>query len=366
MSADRLADLIPSRPWWRRAVTYLGFLTLIVVLSVSWRQSRIDPLKFWNEREKGWEHVFGVSFDDTERATFREQAQREAAVLLQDAATDRVRAQTIADGRPFSPMAQFREIEAEAVAMHAAMSLAERQAQVEKRYLEILDANRGGYFPPDFSWPQVRTALKYLFETIAMAIWGTLFAFIAAVPAAVLAARNTLAILASGDGLWSRFLRWLAIFVLRRFFDASRGFNELVLGMIFIAIVGLGPFPGVLALAVHTFGILGKVFSEAIEAIEPGPIEGVSATGSGSVHTVAFAVAPQVMPIVISYSLLRFESNVRSATVLGLVGAGGIGFLIKDKFQGYMYRDVAMIMILVIATVSIIDALTNRLRARFI
>ena len=138
------------------------------------------------------------------------------------------------------------------------------------------------------------------------------------------------------------------------------------MALIFVAVIGLGPFAGVLALAIHTFGVLGKVFSEAIETIDPGQVEAVMASGAGAVQVVVFSVLPQVMPLMVSYSLLRFESNVRSATILGFCGAGGIGFLMFDKLNGYLYREVATMMIMVIISVSIIDYLCGKLRNQFI
>ncbi len=107
--------------------------------------------------------------------------------------------------------------------------------------------------------------------------------------------------------------------------DACRAINEMVFAMLFVVAVGLGPFAGVLALFIHTTGVLSKLLSEAVEAIEPGPVEGIRATGANKLEEILYGVLPQVMPLLISYSLYRFESNVRSATVVGMVGAGGIG-----------------------------------------
>jgi len=205
-----------------------------------------------------------------------------------------------------------------------------------------------------------------LLETVAIAIWGSLFAVLAAVPVSVLAATNTLEIVCQGDSRMHRAIRWFSYFVIRRFLDFCRGFNEFVMALIFVAVIGLGPFAGVLALAIHTFGVLGKVFSEAIETIDPGQVEAVMASGAGAVQVVVFSVLPQVMPLMVSYSLLRFESNVRSATILGFCGAGDIGFLMFDKLNGYLYREVATMMIMVIISVSIIDYLCGKLRNQFI
>jgi phosphonate transport system permease protein len=203
-------------------------------------------------------------------------------------------------------------------------------------------------------------------ETVAIAIWGTLLAFIVAIPLSMFAAKNTLELMVQGDGAWQRMVRWFGQFAVRRVLDFCRGFNEFVMALIFVAVIGLGPYAGVLALAIHTFGILGKVFSEAIEQIEPGQVEAVTASGAGPAQIMAFSVIPQVMPLIVSYTLLRFESNVRSATILGFVGAGGIGFLMFDKINGYLYREVCTMMIMVILSVTVIDYLCGMLRRRFV
>jgi phosphonate transport system permease protein len=132
--------------------------------------------------------------------------------------------------------------------------------------------------------------------------------------------------------------------------------------MLFVVAVGLGPFAGVLALWIHTTGILAKLFSEAVEAIDPRPVEGIRATGASGLHEVIYGVVPQVMPLWISYALYRFESNVRSATVLGIVGAGGIGQILYESIRGFYYAETAAMMIIVILSVSLLDILSQRLR----
>jgi len=138
------------------------------------------------------------------------------------------------------------------------------------------------------------------------------------------------------------------------------------MALIFVAVIGLGPYAGILALWIHTFGVLGKVFSEQIEAIESGQVEALTSTGANPVQTIVFSVMPQVLPGLVSYTLLRFESNVRSAAILGFVGAGGIGFLIFDKLNGYLFREVCTMMIIIIMTVGVIDHFCGKIRMRFI
>jgi phosphonate transport system permease protein len=145
-----------------------------------------------------------------------------------------------------------------------------------------------------------------------------------------------------------------------------RAINEIVFALIFVTAVGLGPFAGVLALFVHTAGTLGKLFSEAIEAIEPGPVEGIRATGASKVQEIVFGVIPQVIPLWTSFTLYRFESNVRSAAVLGIVGAGGIGVSLVQSFRSFEYQNVSAILIILIVTVGIIDTLSSRIRNRLV
>ncbi len=206
------------------------------------------------------------------------------------------------------------------------------------------------YIPPDFSdW-------KYYLEetiiTISMGIWGTLMAAIAAVPLSILASSNICPV-------------WI-VQPTRRILDAMRAINELVFALVFVVAVGLGPFAGVLALFVHTAGTLGKLFSEAVEAIDPGPVEGIRATGANSIQEVIYGVFPQVMPLWTSFTLYRFEANVRSASVLGIVGAGGIGVSLYQSFGAFQYQKVCAILIILIVATGTIDFLSSKVRERLI
>lgn len=130
--------------------------------------------------------------------------------------------------------------------------------------------------------------------------------------------------------------------------------------------VGLGPFAGVLAIFVHTTGIFAKLFSEAVEAIDPQPVEGIRATGANALEEIVFGVLPQVMPLWISYTLYRFESNVRSAAVVGIVGAGGIGVVLWDVIRGFQYAQTCAVMIIIVLTVSLIDLASAQIRKRLV
>lgn len=206
------------------------------------------------------------------------------------------------------------------------------------------------FFPPDF-----RDSGLYVAEmitTLHIALWGTALAVICAVPLGLACSANV--------------APWWIYQPVRRLMDAARAINEMVFAMLFVVAVGLGPFAGVLALFVHTTGILAKLFSEAVEAIDPQPVEGIRATGASWIEEISFGILPQVMPLWISYTLYRFESNVRSASVVGMVGAGGIGVVLWDVIRGFRYGETCAVMIIIVITVSLIDMLSARIRKQLV
>jgi phosphonate transport system permease protein len=190
-------------------------------------------------------------------------------------------------------------------------------------------------------------------ETVAMAFLGTLIASILAVPLALLGARNVMPI---GP----------VRFFVRRSSDVVRGLDSLVWAIFFVGIVGLGPFAGILAIAMNDTGVLTKLYAEALENTDAEQSKGVRATGAGRIQTLVFGVLPQVMPVFLANSLYFVESNVRSATILGVVGAGGIGFFLMDRMMISAWREVAYIILLVLVTVAIIDSISRLLRHRLI
>ena len=151
-------------------------------------------------------------------------------------------------------------------------------------------------------------------------------------------------------------------FAARRFLEFCRTVPEIVFALLFVVAFGLGAMPGVLALAIHSMGALGKLFAEVVENIDMRPVEGATATGANRVETIRFAVLPQVMSNFTSYALLRFEINVRTAAVMGFVGAGGIGQDLMVAIRKFYYTDVSAILLLIIATVVVIDLVTERVR----
>lgn len=169
-------------------------------------------------------------------------------------------------------------------------------------------------------------------------------------PLGLLAARNT---------AWNGVVHFLP----RRVLDCVRGVDALIWALIWISVVGLGPFAGVLAIFTSEIGTLGKVFSEAIEAADRRPVEGVTSSGGGGLHRVRFGVLPQVLPVLAGQVLYQFESNTRSSTIIGIVGAGGIGLVLSEMIRTLEWQAVSFIVLLVVALVAAIDALSGRLRA---
>lgn len=155
-------------------------------------------------------------------------------------------------------------------------------------------------------------------------------------------------------------------FLARRFLEFCRTVPEIVFALIFVVAFGLGPVPGVIAIMIHTMGALGKLFAEVVENIDMKPVEGAIASGATRWQAIRYAVVPQVLPNFASYALLRFEINVRGASVMGFVGAGGIGQDLIEAIRKFYYSDVSAILLLIIATVMVIDVVTERIRHRLI
>jgi phosphonate transport system permease protein len=193
--------------------------------------------------------------------------------------------------------------------------------------------------------------LKLLLDTVLIAYLGTLFGAVGAFMYAFFAAANLAP---------SNVLRWS----IKRIFEFCRTVPDLVFALMFVSAFGLGPLAGILAIAIHSFGTLGKLFTEAVENIDMKPVEGVRSTGSRFVETVRFAALPQVMSTFASYTLLRFEINVRSGSVVGMVGAGGIGQDLFVAIRKFYYTDVSAILLMIIVSVSVIDLVTERIRHR--
>lgn len=207
----------------------------------------------------------------------------------------------------------------------------------------------GRMWPP--KWGFIEAVWKPAIETIYVALWGTVLATIVGLPLGLLAASTVTR---------SRMVRSCAMGILNVF----RSISELIWAILFVAAVGLGPFPGALALGMNYGGILGRLYAEAIENVDKGPIEALEATGAGRLQVIMFAILPQALPQFVTYNLYWFEVGVRSATVLGMVGAGGIGFELITAIRLFEWREVGLILLFILAMVTIIDAASTYIRSR--
>ncbi|CAH1657907.1 Phosphonate ABC transporter, permease protein PhnE [Hyphomicrobiales bacterium] len=204
--------------------------------------------------------------------------------------------------------------------------------------------------PPDpGSWARAVIFVQALFETIAIAFLGTVLAAILALPLGFIAARNVVA---------NRVVHFLA----RRSLDTIRGVDALIWALIWVNVVGLGPFAGMLAIMTSDLGAFGKLYSEAIEAADRKPVEGISSVGGGKAHEIRFGLLPQVLPVIASQVLYYIESNTRSSTIIGIVGAGGIGLYLAETIRTLEWQQVSFLILLILAAVSAIDFLSGKLR----
>jgi phosphonate transport system permease protein len=204
--------------------------------------------------------------------------------------------------------------------------------------------------PPDAgSWAEALKYLHALGETVSIAFLGTLGGALLALPVSLLAARNVVA---------NRIVQ----FMTRRSLDTIRGVDTLIWALIWVGVVGLGPFAGILAVICSDFGSFGKLFSEAIEAADKNPAEGVRSAGGSHLHGVRFGLLPQVFPILLSQVLYYFESNTRSATIIGIVGAGGIGLQLAEQIRVLEWQKVSFLILLILVAVSAIDWISGKLR----
>jgi len=194
-------------------------------------------------------------------------------------------------------------------------------------------------------------------ETLQISLLSVAIGAALAFPVSFLAARNLMVGNPLASGIY---------YLCRTVINLVRSIPDLFWALVFVASVGLGPFPGVLALTMFAFGMLGKLYSEAIEAIDPGPLEAITATGARPTQVIAFAVIPQVVPYVIAHTLYAWEINVRVATVVGMVGAGGLGFLLRTYMSYFQYRPAATVILVTMLMVMAIDFGSARIRERVI
>ena len=223
-------------------------------------------------------------------------------------------------------------------------------------------------FPPDLSAAMLREAVVGALETFAISFVGSVLAVLIALPLSVLTARTVLyrGILYEGRRLraWEKGLRLGVYAVARGVLNLLRTIPEIVWALIFVFLVGLGPFPGALALGVHTGGVLGKLFGEVLEAVDPEPLEALQGTGASRLRILLYGVLPQALPQFVSYSLYRWEVNIRAAAVLGFVGAGGLGQRIYIAISLFWENQLLTLILAVYLMVTLVDALSAFLRRR--
>jgi phosphonate transport system permease protein len=209
----------------------------------------------------------------------------------------------------------------------------------------------GRMAPPDFSI--LKSLIAPTIETVQIAAWGTVIAVVASAPLALLAAHNTAP-------------HPIIYFVTRLFLNLLRSINELIYALLLVSAVGLGPFPGVLAIALHATGMLAKFVAEEIEHVNRGPVEALQAAGAGRMQIILFGIMPQVLPAVVGYILYRFDVSIRSATVLGLVGAGGLGFALITSMKMFKYHETATCIVAIIVLIWAADAISGRLQKKIL
>lgn len=202
--------------------------------------------------------------------------------------------------------------------------------------------------PPD-PGASLPVYLAAMGETLSIALLGTALAAVLALPVSLLAARNIVP---------SNLFR----FPVRRFLDSIRGVDTLIWALVWINVVGLGPFAGVLAIAVADFGAFGKLFSEAFEAADKKQVEGIRASGGSPIHEIRFGLLPQVLPVIAGQVLYFIESNTRSATIIGIVGAGGIGLQLAEQIRVLEWQKVSFLILMILVAVAVIDWISGKLR----
>lgn len=207
-------------------------------------------------------------------------------------------------------------------------------------------------FPPDFSGEIERGVIGKIFESVYIAWVGTIIAATISLPLAFLAATNVAPI-------------WVRVPV-RQLFNAIRAVPELIVAVVLLAVTGLGPWAGALAIGLHSVGTLGKLSTETIESVDYGPVEAVEASGGRWISSMRWGVLPQVLPVIISYWLFRFEINIRASAVLGMIGAGGVGSELVQQLNFRNFPAVGAVLIMTVVVVLIVDTISTAVRRRII
>jgi phosphonate transport system permease protein len=204
---------------------------------------------------------------------------------------------------------------------------------------------------------ELKLAIEKMVETIFIGMMATLFGIIFSVPVSFLAARNLMKASSVTMAIY---------YITRTILNIIRSIEPLIWAIIAVIVVGLGPFAGILALTLHSIAALGKLYSEAIESIDPGPIEAIQATGANWTQTVMFAVVPQIIPPFVSFTIYRWDINIRMSTIIGFVGGGGIGFLLAQWIRLLDYRAAGIAVWFIAITVALLDYISAEIRAKYV
>jgi phosphonate transport system permease protein len=204
---------------------------------------------------------------------------------------------------------------------------------------------------------EIKLAVEKIIETIFIGMMATFFGIIFALPVSFFAARNLMSASKVTMGIY---------YLVRAVLNIIRSIEPLIWAIIAVIAVGLGPFAGILALTVHSIAALGKLYSESIESIDPGPIEAIHATGADWMQTVVFAVVPQIIPPFVSFTIYRWDINIRMSTIIGFVGGGGIGYLLQQWIRLLNYDAAGLAVWFIAVTVAVLDYVSAEIRVRFV
>lgn len=225
----------------------------------------------------------------------------------------------------------------------------------------------GGLWPPEVSSKFIETIAALLWQTVEISLLATVLAIVGALPLSIIAMRprgEEFSRLILGTPLWG--LRWISYYVARAILALLRGIPELMWALLFVVAVGLGPFPGVLALTAHSVGILGKLYAEIFESVDQRLVEMARVSGCNELQVLSFVRIPVTLPVFLSYTLFRWECNMRSATVLGFVGAGGIGTQLMISMKLFMYQEVATLVMAIFMLVVAVELIGQYVRTRIL
>lgn len=240
-------------------------------------------------------------------------------------------------------------------------------AFLDPRNLKGISRFVGGLWPPDTSPQFLISSINLVVETVKISILGTVLAVLLAFPLGIMATRlrgEEFSRRSSGTLMW--LVRNISFQFARMILNLFRGIPEMMWALIFVVAVGLGPFPGVLALAAHSTGVLGKLYSEIFETVDQRLVETVRSTGAGELAVLAYARLPVTLPVFISYTLFRWECNMRAATILGFVGAGGIGTQLMISMKLFDYAEVSTLVLIILMMVILVDVSGQFIRSRIL